>query len=302
LARAYTGRTLIASCGYHGWHDWSIGLSENDRGVPEATKVLTLPFKYNDIEGLTALFKAHPEQIAAVILEPIELELPQDDYLQKLRALTAQHGALLIFDEVLSGFRFDLRGAGGYFKVVPDLVCFGKAIANGADLSVVAGRRDVMKLIDEGVFVSMTFAGNAIPIVSAFKTLEILEKPESYPYLWQLENRLIKGIDQLIIRHGLKEFAYTRSFPAHTALLFRSNQETLPAIDLQSLFQQEALKRGVIYLGLHNLCLGHTQADIDQILQAYEHAFQVVKKAIQEGNAAKHLEGQKIRPIFVRNG
>jgi len=239
--------------------------------------------------------------VAAVILEPVELEFPEKNYLENVRELTKKHGALLVYDEVVTGFRFSLGGAQSYFKVIPDLACFGKAFANGADLSALVGRADIMRLIDDGTFISMTFGGNTLPLVSALQTIQILEQPGIYERFWKLEEKLISGIDALLKKHKLTHIGYTCRFPAHSALLFKNVNEKLGALDLQSLFQQEALKEGVLYLGIHNLCLALTEKDIQTILSAYDIALGKLAKSVTENSVERKLEGKKIRPVFARN-
>ncbi|MCL6648799.1 MAG: aminotransferase class III-fold pyridoxal phosphate-dependent enzyme, partial [Chloroflexi bacterium] len=130
-ARALTGRDLIACCGYHGWQDWFIGTTSRSRGVPAAVRALTRVFRYNDLASLEQVFAEHPGQVAAVILEPVGVVPPQPGFLEGVRELAHRHGALLIFDEVVTGFRLALGGAQQLFGVTPDLACFGKALGNG---------------------------------------------------------------------------------------------------------------------------------------------------------------------------
>lgn len=301
LARAHTGRDLILSCGYHGWHDWSIGITENNRGVPECVRQLTLEFRYNDMAQLSQLVRENAGKIAAVIMEPVQLELPREGYLEAVRELTRKHGIVLIFDEVVTGFRYDIRGAQGYFGVTPDLACFGKGMANGASIAALTGKAEIMKLIDENVFVSMTFGGDTLALASALATLKALERKSSYKHLWKIEKKWVEGVNHLINRFQLSSVAYTCRFPAHTALLFRSAGDEISALDLQSLFQQEVLKKGVIYLGAHNFCLAYSEKDIDKILTAYEFGFHQIKNVVKTGRLGRFLEGEKIRPVFARN-
>src|SRR3990167_8368081 len=136
-ARAFTGRDKIACCGYHGWQDWFIGTTTRNKGVPKATADLTIPFNYNDLESLKKVFQANKGQIAAVIMEPVGVIEPTGDFLNKVKELTHANGALLIFDEMVTGFRWSLGGAQEYFGVIPDLACFGKALGNGMPISAV---------------------------------------------------------------------------------------------------------------------------------------------------------------------
>src|SRR3990167_6285478 len=144
LARAYTKRDHVAVCGYHGWQDWYIGSTARNLGVPKSTRDLTHVFTYNDIDSLNKIFKEYPDQVAAVIMEPMNTTEPLDGFLEKVRELTHKNGAVFIFDETITGFRYANGGAQEYFGVTPDLATFGKGIANGYPLSVLAGRKDIM--------------------------------------------------------------------------------------------------------------------------------------------------------------
>ena len=126
LARAFTGRDVIAACGYHGWQDWAIGPTTRNMGVPKAVRELTCTFTYNRIETLERIFDEHPGRVAAVIMEPVGIEPPRSGFLESVRELSSRRGALLIFDEIVTGFRLALGGAQEHFGVVPDLACFGK--------------------------------------------------------------------------------------------------------------------------------------------------------------------------------
>lgn len=161
VARAFTGRDHVAVCGYHGWQDWYIGTTARNRGVPQATRDLSHTWAYNNIESLDAIFKAHPGQVAAVILEPMNVVEPAPGFLQAVKELTHKHGALLVFDETITGFRYANGGAQQLFGVTPDLATFGKGLANGYPVSAVAGRADVMQLMEE-IFFSFTFGGETL--------------------------------------------------------------------------------------------------------------------------------------------
>jgi len=156
VARAITGRDYVAVCGYHGWHDWYIGSTTRDLGVPLEVKKLTHKFVYNDTDSLKALLTKYPNKFAAVILEPENYEPPQNNFLRQVVDVAHQHGALAIFDEVITGFRWNLGGAQKYYGVTPDLALFGKAMANGYPISVVCGRKDVMESLGN-IFISSTF-------------------------------------------------------------------------------------------------------------------------------------------------
>src|SRR5574341_817412 len=165
LARAYTNRDHVAACGYHGWQDWYIGATTRSRGVPQSTRDLTHIFNYNDIESLHKIFKEHPDQVAAVIMEPMNTTEPKDGFLEKVRELSRQHGAVFIFDETITGFRYANGGAQEYFGVTPDLATFGKGLANGYPVSALAGKAEIMRLMEE-IFYSFTFGGETLSLAA----------------------------------------------------------------------------------------------------------------------------------------
>ena len=172
IARAYTGRDRVAKCGYHGMHDWSIGASENNKGVPQAVRDLTHNFKYNDLDSLESVLSSHPGEFAAVIMEPIQSNGPTKEYLQAVVDTAHKHGAIAIFDEVVSGFRYAIGGASELYGVTPDMASYGKGCANGMPLSFVAGKRELISQIEQGVFVSMTFGGDAVSCAAALATVK----------------------------------------------------------------------------------------------------------------------------------
>jgi glutamate-1-semialdehyde 2,1-aminomutase/spore coat polysaccharide biosynthesis protein SpsF len=296
LARAATGRELVACCGYHGWQDWYIGTTTRDAGVPGAVKQLTKTFDYNRLETLERVFREHPRQVAAVIMEPVGVTEPRDGFLRRVRELASREGAVLIFDEVLTGFRLALGGAQAFFDVAPDLACFGKAIANGLPLSAVVGRRDLMQRFDE-VFFSFTFGGEALSLAAALATLDTLEAEDVPAHLWRQGRRLQDGCRALIARHGLEGRAACAGFAPRTVLTLSDGQGT-ESLVLKSLFQQECVTRGVLFTGAHNLSLAHGPAEIDRTLAVYDEAFAIVAEAIRRGDAEQRLDGAPVQPVF----
>lgn len=296
LARAYTGRELIACCGYHGWQDWYIGSTSFRRGVPPAVQQLTLAFDYNHIESLQRIFAEHPGQVAGVILEPIGLVEPQNDFLKRVKELCRRESALLIFDEMITGFRLARGGAQEYFGVVPDLACFGKALANGYPLSAVVGRREIMKTFEQ-IFFSFTFGGEALSLAAAQATMkEFLEK-DIVAHLWEQGRKLMDGTDVLAREFGLERLVRCFGLAPRTVVTFydESGRESLL---IKSLFQQECLKRGVLFSGGHNLCFSHSDEDIDSTLRSYRAAMEIIADAIRKDKVYESLEGEPVKAVF----
>ena len=175
LARAFTGRERVAVCGYHGWHDWFIGTTPKNRGVPNSVRELTDTFSFNKSETLDTLLQRDPKGYAAIILEPAGVETPTIEFLQAVRRLANKYQVILIYDEIVTGFRMNIGGAQAEYGVVPDLACFGKSMANGMPISALVGRADIMDLMEK-VFISGTFGGELLSIAAAITTLEKLQK------------------------------------------------------------------------------------------------------------------------------
>ena len=177
LARAFTGRDQIVACGYHGWHDWYIGTTSRNKGIPAPVSALTHNFQFNNIESLKNVLTLNEGKVAAVIIEPMNDTYPQPGFLEEVQTLAKKAGAVLIFDEVITGFRFSKGGAQELFNVTPDLSTFGKGIANGFPLSAVGGRREIMKEM-ENVFISGTFGGELLSLAAAKYVLQKHQKDE----------------------------------------------------------------------------------------------------------------------------
>ncbi len=292
LARAYTGRDKVLCCGYHGWHDWYIGTTSRRAGVPLATRTLTEVFPYND---LFSLMEALGDDVACVILEPMIFQHPDADYLRVLKRACESAGALLIFDEMWTGFRVALGGAQQRFDVVADLACFSKAVANGMPLSVLTGRADVMSLLEQEVFFFTTFGGEALSLAAAKATLEDLRDLEVPARLETAGQRLLDGYNELARKKGLE---HTRASGLPCRALISFDPSAGDPLLQKSLVQQELLRHGVLWTGFHNLCLAHGDAELDHVLAAYDRALDALSTALARGRLASSLRGQPVQPVF----
>ncbi|MCS6802855.1 MAG: aminotransferase class III-fold pyridoxal phosphate-dependent enzyme [Chloroflexota bacterium] len=297
-ARAYTGRDLIACCGYHGWQDWFIGTTTRSRGVPRAVRELTKPFAYNDLDSLERIFAAYPGEVAAVIMEPVGVVEPAPGFLEAVRDLAHRHGALLIFDEVVTGFRLDLGGAQARYGVTPDLACFGKAMGNGFPIAAVVGRADVMAIFDE-IFFSFTFGGDALSLAAAVATIRVLQREPVIPHLWKQGARLKEGYNQIAAELGLTRYTECVGLPPRTVITFRDDHGA-ESLVFKTLFQQECLKRGILFSGSQNLCYRHSDDDIAVTLAVYRTALEILADAIAAGDVLSRLEGPVVEPVFRR--
>ncbi|MGO4325664.1 aminotransferase class III-fold pyridoxal phosphate-dependent enzyme [Cupriavidus sp. 2TAF22] len=296
VARAFTGRDHVAVCGYHGWQDWYIGTTARNRGVPQATRDLSHSWAYNDIASLDAIFKAHPDQVAAVILEPMNVVEPAPGFLQAVKELAHKHGALLVFDETITGFRYANGGAQQLFGVTPDLATFGKGLANGYPVSAVAGRADVMQLMEE-IFFSFTFGGETLSLAAALATMKKLEREPVTATLARQGQVVIDGLRQRIAALGADDFLSVSGHPSWSFLLIKDTAR-YPMWHLKTLFMQEMLAQGVLTFGTHNIGYKHTDADIAKLFSAYDHTLPMLVQAVRDGGIEQMLKCAPLEPLF----
>lgn len=298
LARAYTGRDMILMSGYHGMHDWSIGASENHKGVPEAVRKLTLSFTYNEIADLEE--KLQENEVAAVILEPVQGNGPKEGYLEAVKELAHKYGTILIFDEVVSGFHYALGGAQEMYGVSPDLVAFGKGMANGYPISAVAGKKELLEQIEQGVFVSTTFGGDSIAMAASLATINILEQPGFYDHITKIGTLIRDGIQERINKYDLNDVLAVSGLPAHCGVAFEGHG-SLDYLDVQSVYSQTLLQNGIIQFAIYFLNLHHTEKEAEVYLDATDKAFSFIRKAVDQDSLDGILIGGKVNPVFKRN-
>lgn len=301
VARAFTGREHVAVCGYHGWQDWFIGSTSRNAGVPQAVCELAHPFPYNDLDALESLLSSKSGQFAAVIMEPVNFIWPDLGYLEKVKEIAHRHGALLIFDEICSGFHFGLGGAQQIFGVLPDLATFGKAIGNGWPISCIVGRRDVMKVFEDA-FVSFTFAGDVSAMAAALKVLEILETGDAYARMSAAGTKLFDGAQVMAAAAGLED---TFRLKGHAHWPSFSFVDELGKDDsaTRALWIQEVTRRGVLILTTFNISAALNEEAVTAVLNAFAHAFKRVGEARKLGISPESLlEGPIPVPAFRARG
>ncbi len=307
LARRHTGRELVAICAEHpffSYDDWFICTTTADGGIPRVVYEQTVQFRYNDLASLRAQFAAHPGQIAAVFLEPARLEEPAPGFLEGLVALCRAEGALAVFDETITGFRWHLRGAQGLYGVVPDLSIFGKAMANGFSQSALAGKREFMHWGgrdggDEDVFLLSTTHGVETPaVVAAIATMEVYRSEPVVEHLHRAGARLADGLRQASLRHGLSAYVEPVGRPCN---LFFSTRDPAgkPSQPFRTLFLQELIKRGVLGPSFV-VSYSHQDEDIDRTIDAVDGALGVYARAMAAGTVDGLLVGAPSRPVFGR--
>lgn len=292
LARSATAKNKVLCCGYHGWHDWYISVTDRDKGIPQSVSELTFTFNYNDIESVE---NSLDDDIACIILEPTVFEAPKDGFLQKLRDLCTRKGIVLIFDEMWTGFRLSVGGAQQYFGVDADLICFSKAVANGMPLSVLCGKQEFMQLCDRDIFFFTTFGGEALSLAAAKATINELRLHNVPGFLAQQGKKLKDGYNDIAQSLNMP---YTACNGADARTIITFSHVTENALLMKSLVQQEMIKRGILWGGFHNLCFSHTDSDIDYTLQAYGDVLSLLKKAVDENNVSGSLKGLPVEPVF----
>jgi glutamate-1-semialdehyde 2,1-aminomutase len=279
--------------------DWFIGTTDMSAGIPQAIKDLTVKFHYNEIEEVKALFEKYPNQIACLIMEVERLEPPKPGFLQQVKDLCHANGALLIFDEIVTGFRWDNGGAQKVHGVVPDLSTFGKAMGNGFAIAALVGKKEVMELgglyhDKEKVFLlSTTYGAETHALAAALATMKVYETEPVVEHLYRQGERLRRGVNQSIQEHHLEEYFGLLGRPC-AFLYFTRDLEKQPSQPMRSLFLQEIIKHGIIAPSLMT-SYSHTDEDIDRAIYGINEALYMYRKGLDEG-AEKYLVGQPIKP------
>ena len=296
LARAYTGRDHIVVCGYHGWQDWYIGSTTRNKGVPEQVSALTHKFEYNNIHSLKSVLNEHEGKIAAVIMEPMNLTYPEPGFLEEVQKMTRDAGALLVFDEIITGFRFARGGAQETFGVIPDLSTFGKGMANGFPLSAVVGRRDIMMEMEE-IFFSGTFGGELLSLAAAKYVLEKHIRNSICPELAVAGANLSGGFEALIESQNLNSVL---NLSGHDSWKFINWNSSIRNSDfeLKTLFMQENFKRGLLLLNSFNVTAAHSPKLINSILSRLEESLGLISKGLRGGSIIERLEVEPLEPLF----
>ena len=295
-ARAYTKRDKIAYCGSGGvWHDWYASIISRNQGVPKFNQDLIFPFDYNDFDGLEYIFEQNKNEIACVFMEATIFDKPKNDFLNKVKKLTHENNAVLIFDEIVTGFRFANGGAQELFGVEPDITVLGKGIANGMPLSAVAGKSEYMKIFDD-VFFSTTYAADTLSLAAAQATiLEFKEKPV-VKTIWENGTTLMEKFNKIISENSIN--LHLEGYPVRMKVVGKDSDGN-DSLLLRSLFIQEFVKRGVfVHPGVEYISFSHSKDDIEKTIDVLVDSIPIFKKAIQENNIESYLEGKPINPVY----
>ena len=297
IARAATGRDHIAVCGYHGWHDWYVGATARFKGVPDAVRALTHVLPFGDIDAFRDLLKAHQGDVAGIIMEPMNVSEPAEGYLAEMGELAHQHGALFMFDEVISGFRFAMGGAQELFGVTPDIAAYGKGMGNGMPISAVCGRADLMAQMDE-VFISGTFGGETLSLAAALAVIKKLKEQPVIAHLKEFGARLSEALENAIQAHGLSEVIQVSGHPTWRLLSF-ADHKSADRHEIKTFLITRLLQKGVLSNGSHNICFAHDEYDFETCQAAYDFALGELAAALSAGALRERLGCEPVYPVFM---
>jgi glutamate-1-semialdehyde aminotransferase len=300
IARAATGRDKVVFCGYHGWHDWYLAcglgslstLESNLRpgitplGVPKVLEGTTLPFEYNNLDSLKSVLESNRGQVACVIMEASRTFLPQPGFLEGVRKLTQEHGVVLIFDEVVTGFRLARGGAQAYYGVTPDMATFAKCISNGFALGAVAGKREVMQAAWDS-FISSVYWSEATGLAAGKATLKEYLRQDVCGAVWQFGKAFMEGSRKVFQQCGVP-IEVTGLPPGPLFSFAKINPAQVE--EVATLYIQETAKLGLYGGPLHCFCLKHDEKDLQRSLEILGCTFSVIRKALDDGDVRKYLE------------
>ncbi|WP_371401291.1 glutamate-1-semialdehyde 2,1-aminomutase [Kribbella sp. NBC_00662] len=305
LARAVTGRPLVAVCADHAFFsidDWFIARTPMSAGIPDQIADLTVAFPYGDLVATEELLTRHEEQIACLILEPVTQHDPPEGYLEGLRDLAHRHGALLIFDETITGFRFSPAGAQGMYGVTPDLSTFGKALGNGFAVSALAGKRELMErggLRDdrERVFLlSTTHGAETHSLAAAIAVMDVYAEEDIAARLHMLGEQLAVGVRAAAAAAGVEDHVVVRGRPSN--MVFATLDENLePSQPYRTLFLRELILGGVIGPSFV-VSAALTDEDIARTVDVVAGACTVYRKALEAGDPSVWMGGRAVKPVF----
>ena len=307
LARAFTGRNRVAVCREHNFFsfdDWFIVTTPCNRGIPEKTRSMTALFSYNNYESVEKLLSNKDHDIACLILEPVKFDPPKDNFLHKVAEICKDRGVLLILDEMISGFKWSLKGAQNYYGVKPDISTWGKGIANGFSACALTGRADIMELggirqegEDKLFLISTTHGAETTGLAAMNATIDAFKKHDMIASNWQRGAGLKQRVEQVIQKYTLQSALQFIGYPCLLALVCRNTEGNLDDA-FRTLMMQEMIVRGVLFQGLFYTTWSHQQAELDHFVMAFDESCAIYKKAIDAGSTHMLLIGHPAKAVF----
>ena len=308
IARGYTGKEKVLFCGYHGWHDWYIAANLesdssldqhllpgiNPKGVPKSLSGTCLPFEYNNLAQLESLLKSNRGEVACIIMEATRFKQPEEGFLEGVRRLADEYQCLLIFDEVITGFRMSKGGAQEYYGVTPDLAVFAKAMANGYPLAAVAGRRDIMESQADN-FISSTYWSDTVSLAAGLATLNEITDNPVIETINKIGRTLTSNLKLIIQKYKLKAEILGHGFDFTVKFDYKRETDKI-----MTLFIQEMTARGVYTMGVFYPCYTHSFEDIEKILSAADEVLFLIKQGIEKNQLDQLLKSPVRQTGFKR--
>ena len=306
IARAFKGKDKIAFCGYHGLHYWYVAANLavkmnldgqllpglEPAGVPRCLKGTAIPFNYNKIEELENIIKKN--DIGIIVMEPRREHPPEKGFLEKVRKIADRIKAVLIFDEVTSGFRMNVGGIHMLYKIYPDIAVFGKAMSNGYPMAAVIGRDKVMEAAQKS-FISSTYWTERVGPTAAIATIKKFKKYNIPSHLVKIGNLIGAGWEKLAKKHNLKVEVF--NIPSLISFKFNYGKDSQA---IYTLFNQEMLKRGFLTTHSVYVCWSHKKEHVEKYLKNVDEVFGLISKAVKNKNIYKLLKGPVAHSGFKR--
>ncbi|NTW98932.1 MAG: glutamate-1-semialdehyde 2,1-aminomutase [Geobacteraceae bacterium] len=305
LARAYTGRNIIAYCKDHPFfsiHDWFISKTPCNSGIVPGTEQSTLSFTYNDIESVKQLFAENPNKIAGLILEPVKNEEPRDNFLAELKAICEKEGAVLIFDEMIAGMRFDIRGAHHLWKVYPHLTTYGKCISNGFSFSALAGKREIMELGGiqhdkrRAFLLSQTHGSETVGLAAAFATIQECQRVKISEHTWGIGKKLVDGVRALAKEEKVDDLVRIIGFDCNPQILC-THEDGRYWPELHTSFHEEVISHGVLIPWI-SITYAHGQQELDLTFSALREGMRKVRRVVDAEKVNESFVGEAVKPVF----
>ena len=307
IARAATGRDKVAFCGYHGWCDWYLAANLGDEGslddhllpglepngVPRGLRGTALPFHYNRLDQLKAIVENNRDTLAAIVMEPQRSQPPRDGFLEEVQAIARSIGAVLVFDEITTGFRMTAGGIHLLLGVNPDMAVFAKSMSNGYPMSAVIGTEEVMQAA-QSTFISSTNWTERIGPTAALATIKKYRRDNVADHLKRIGGLVTDGWEKLAVAAGLR--LHTDGIP--TLNHFQLEYDNATA--LTTLFTQIMLEKGYLAYNQFKPSFAHQQHHVEGYLEAAEGAFATMAEAIRNEDVAQRLKGPVAQPGFYR--
>lgn len=307
LARAFTGRNRVAIAKEHNFFsfdDWFISTTPCDLGIPTQVRSMTATFSYNNYASVEALLADHGHDIACIIMEPVKFDPPVDNFLHKVAALCKDRGVVFIMDEMISGFKWDIRGAHNFYGVKADLVTWGKGIANGFSACALTGRADIMELGgirregDNKLFlISTTHGAETTGLAAMIATIEAFKRYDMIASNWSRGETLKLRLEYVVANHGLGRALQLLGYPCLFMLVCRNAAGEVDDA-FRTLMQQEMIAHGVLFQGIFYTTWSHQQAEMDHLVMAFDKSCAVYRKAIDAGTTHQLLIGRPVKPVF----